>query len=371
MQADRLEDLVTPSAYQQAREKLDPKIFIELLRILSEGFYQSDPQDPGLQWCSHRLLGFDPTTLNLPDTPATRAHYDVQRNQHAECVQAQSGMLYDLLNELPLGATLGKRRSGKQQLMELEALLQENDVVVCDREFGDYGLLSWLSSRKRHYIVRLQSQSFAAVQAFAKGTEREAIVEVSCPRKQREFVAQHALPQRMLLRVLKVLLPSGEEEILATSLCDSTLYSPADLAEAYRLRWGIETCFDRLKNIFELERFSGGSLQRIEQDFYGTLFLCGLEAMLIEQTQQELRESSPGCKHQKKVNRAVSYSALVDQAIEILLHPQEETEQTLQRLRTLLRCSPTLVRSGRKNKRVRRSAPNKVRYLKYKRRPPA
>jgi len=370
-QMDMLDNLISAGGYHQARTKLKPEIFIALLQLLNEGFYQSDPDDPGTLWRGRRLLGFDPTVINVPDTPETRAAYSIQVNQHGQQVQAYSGVLYDLLNEITIAASLGKRCSGKQMLLEHQDAIAVNDVVVCDREFGDYGLLAWLTEHQRDYIVRLQSNSFLSAKAFAQAEEQEAMVDVEVTRKQRAFVKEHQLPEQIRVRLVKVPLCTGESEVLATSLLDQTQYSAQDLAEAYRLRWEIESYFARIKNIFAVERFSGGSVQFIEQDFYGTMFLSSLESMLIAPTQTHLQQQQDPRRHPKKVNRMVSYSALVDQAIAILLLPEDTSAQTIEKLERLFQSKPTSVRPNRNNKRTHRSLSHKNRALKYKKRPPA
>lgn len=58
------------------------------------------------------------------------------------------------------------------------------------------------------------------------------------------------------LRVLKVVLDTGEVEILITNLTEDEL-KYEDSKELYFKRWGIETKFDELKNKFQIENFSG------------------------------------------------------------------------------------------------------------------
>lgn len=81
------------------------------------------------------------------------------------------------------------------------------------------------------------------------------------------------------LRVTKVEItnPKGEtyiETLLSTLKMD--LFSKQDLKELYNLRWTIETDYDRLKNILEMENFTGQRRIIIEQDIYSKIFLLNL-----------------------------------------------------------------------------------------------
>ena len=71
------------------------------------------------------------------------------------------------------------------------------------------------------------------------------------------------------MRLVRVLLSSGEVEVLLTTLCDAQAYPAREFKPVYGARWGEETFFDRFKNIFEVERFSGTTVAAVEQDIYG------------------------------------------------------------------------------------------------------
>jgi len=60
----------------------------------------------------------------------------------------------------------------------------------------------------------------------------------------------------------------------------------------YGKRWGVETYFDWLKNLLEVERFSSRKVVGIEQDFYEIVFLSTLASVLMkeeEEAEEELR----------------------------------------------------------------------------------
>ncbi|CAG0981089.1 MAG: hypothetical protein OIN86_09635 [Candidatus Methanoperedens sp.] len=57
-------------------------------------------------------------------------------------------------------------------------------------------------------------------------------------------------------------------------------------------RWGIETFFDRLKNLLEIERFSSKTMIGIEQDFYGLIFFSTFESVLTKEDEEELSKQN-------------------------------------------------------------------------------
>lgn len=79
--------------------------------------------------------------------------------------------------------------------------------------------------------------------------------------------------EKVLVKLVKVILPSGEIEVLATNLMDKIVITVADL---YRQRWGVETVIDSLKNQLLLLVFSGLKPEAILQDIYASMFVYNL-----------------------------------------------------------------------------------------------
>jgi hypothetical protein len=69
-------EVVTESAYRQARQKLKPELFVELNGLVVSDFYRLYEADGGVhRWHGHRLCGVDGSYLNLPDTEKLRAAF--------------------------------------------------------------------------------------------------------------------------------------------------------------------------------------------------------------------------------------------------------------------------------------------------------
>ena len=84
---------------------------------------------------------------------------------------------------------------------------------------------------------------------------------------------------RLEIRIALVDIGKEEPEILATNLTYDE-FSSDDLKELYAKRWTVETGFDRLKNLIEIEDFSGTRRKIIEQDFYAHIFVYNLAIII-------------------------------------------------------------------------------------------
>lgn len=362
------------SAYCQARQKLAPELFVQLNQQVVDDFYRLSQDDQSLtRWHGHRLLGADGTCLNLPDRPALRAAFSVHHNQHAGFVQATAVVLYDLGNDLALAGHLGPLSGEKTPLLNrLWPTTRVGDLLVLDRNFADYYLIASALSTERQVLIRCPRNSFAVVQRFWDSAEIDQRVELSLPQSSatRRAVRAAGLAERLPVRLLKFSLPSGETEVLLTTLCDPQTYPHDEFYAVYGRRWKQETYYARLKQIFELERFSGQSEQVIRQDFYGVLFLTTLESILAQRAQATLRERDQARQPQTAalVNRAVSYVALLDQAVALLLDGRTSAEQALARLERLFQLSPTRQREGRHLPRRVLKHSRSLRHQRYRRR---
>lgn len=371
---DELAVVPTASAYCQARQKLRPELFAHLNQVVVTDFYRAEEARGGVRrWHGRRLLGADGTKLNLPDTPMLRKAFSVHHNQHQEYVQATAVVLHDLLNDLGVAASLGPVSGEKRPLLEqLWTATQDDDVLVLDRNFGDYSVVAWAVLTQRDVIIRCRRQSFQVVEEFwqADAVEAWATLPVSQSATTQRFVRTHGLPTQVPVRLLKFTLPSGETEVLLTTLCDPVEFPRAEFYTVYGWRWRDEIYYDRIKNIFEVERFSGESERVIRQDFLGVIFLATLESVLTKQPQAALQTQAAqrATKTAAQVNRAVSYVALLDEAVGLLANERVHPEDALARLRLLFSKNPTRQKAGRKFARPKLKPARKLRYQQYTKR---
>lgn len=350
-----VEEVPTASAYCQARRKLAPELFQYLNSVVTSSYTALSVADESLRlWRSRRVLAIDGTYLNVPDTAATRAAFSLQTNQHASGarVQALGSILYDVLNDFGVHAALSAKRGEREFIFDEHlAHTAAGDVIVMDRLYADSVVMAFWVKHLRDFVVRFPRSSFVAVEEFWNSGEAERVVSIEVPPAKRKEARRLGVPTSFALRLVRVTLESGETEVLGTSLFDTAdeRFTPAEFKVIYGMRWGIETYFDRLKNIFEVERFSGASVQSICQDYYGVVFLASLESVLSKSAESELVEASEEkqTRHVAQVNHAVSYAALIEHVVALLVDEAASVEQTLAALTHLFKTNPTRRREGR------------------------
>lgn len=375
----------TASAYCQAKQKIKPEVFVHLNDVLVADFYQLYEADHQvLRWRGHRLLGADGSRLIVPDNELNRKvfslHHNQKTSQTSARLQALGMVLYDLLNDIGIKGALGRSHMGENELMfeQLWSAIQEDDIVVLDRGRISYYLVAKALKEKRQLILRMPRGKSKVVDKFFESDEIEALVKLKANAQTKNIkrIKSEGLAQEVEVRLLKFELESGEQEVLLTTLLDQEAYPREEFYGVYGSRWGDETYYDRIKNIFELERFSGQSEEAIKQDYYGVIFLASLESVLSKEVEQEMKERVAEKEEleevkgevELQVNHAVSYVALVERVGELLVDEKKSVEEVMKELEYLFGQNPTRKRKGRKYPREVLSHARKLQYYRYKKR---
>jgi hypothetical protein len=184
----------------------------------------------------------------------------------------------------------------------------------------------------------------------------------------RKFVLDHDLPQSLPVRLLKFTLPTGETEVLLMTLTDRRRYPRAEFEQVCHWRWNKETYLNRVKNIFEVELFSGLTETAIKQDFFRGIFLATLESILAKahQTELTMKDLKRRTKTLPQVNRAVSYVVVLERAPQLLADPCFSPEETLEELHHLFYTNTTRDQTGPASLHEKHSA--KLSFHRYKKR---
>ncbi len=141
-------------------------------------------------------------------------------------------------------------------------------------------------------------------------------------------------------------LPTGELEVLVTSLLDETVYLTAALRELYYYRWGQETYCGRWKGRLDLEQGSGATERAIRHDFEATVLVANLESCLCQPAPAHLDAHRGTRQHPAQLNRADRYHALKTRVLE-LLAGDAPAETGIRELQPWLLANPVSVRPQR------------------------
>lgn len=341
---------VTAAAFSQARKRIRHTAFIELNeRAVVKVLYRDGDY---LCYKGFRVLAIDGSKIRLPETEEINKEfgqivYTNGRNDEIKgChTYAQGSVLYDVLNHVAIDALLGKATDYEVDLaIEHLKKTQNGDLIIADRGYASYFFLARLSQAGRDFVVRCSSGSFKAATAMLAGEGAASQpVTLIAPQTKKEL-KELGLPKQLAVRFVRVLLDTGEYEVLVTSLLDEVEYPVSDFKELYWLRWGVESFYGVVKTRLQLENFTGRTVESIKQDFYATIYITGLESILTDQAEERL--SQKNTKHAYHVNKAVSFNAIKNQVIDLLYH-ESDLDLLLEKLTKLFLKNPSCTRKNR------------------------
>lgn len=346
---------VTPGAVTHARAKLKDSAFIELNRDCAlPAIYGAEHSIQ--RWRSHRLTGIDSSLMRLPDSEELGEAFGWkeatnQTGATGTCYpEARLSVVYDVLNRAGWDTRLEPSTMGEVTLaLQQLACLQTGDVAITDRGFTGYVYLAAVLQQRAHFIARCSTASFlAAHELFRRNRAGQSkIVWLFAPPAQKAECRRLGLPLKMKVRFVSVRLPSGELEVLATSLLEAALYPTEEFLTVYHWRWGHETFHLMLKGRLALENFSGRTVEAVRQDVQAAVLLANLESLLSEPAQAALDQENTPATQRRQVNRAVAYHALKDQVLD-LLYRDIPIPVVIHKLLGLFSGSPVAVRPDRK-----------------------
>lgn len=344
------EDTVTAGAFTQARAKLSPTLFYDLnKKCYANEWYEAGEYQ---RYKGHRLLAIDGSKLRLPDSKTTRDEFGSikirNKNETGVYTGAQSSVMYDLLNEFIIDSALAHANTSERVLaLDHFKLCREGDLVLLDRGYIGYKLFAAMVRQSIDFVCRCKNNTFTVIQSFILNEKQKDIVITLTPHKDdRNKFTRENLPESIKIRLIKVVLPTGETEVLATSLVDKRNYPYKDFKKLYALRWGVETFFDKVKNRLALENFSGKTAISVKQDFYATMLITSIESELTSHVDKNILNKSDN-KYQKKVNKAVSFNAIKHKIIDLLFCRDIEYDDLVAQLQLLFSKNTLPIRPNR------------------------
>jgi hypothetical protein len=285
---DVAERAVTKSTLCAARQKLKPTAFIDLNRHLVRRWVH---EVAVRRWHGLDVRAIDGSTLRLPDTPDAIATFGQMFPAHsAPATLARISQVYDPLNGLILDALIAPyHRDERDLLVEHLAALEAGCLLLLDMGYPAFWLFAALQTRKLDWCARVALDSWSVVRNFLAAGQDDAVVTLQAHAEVQADCRTRGLPTTPIrVRLIRVPLPTGEVEVLMTSLLDAEDVPTDAFAELYHLRWAQEENYKRFKCRVEVENWSGKSALSIFQDFHAKVLALNLTAVLVSTAQEIL-----------------------------------------------------------------------------------
>jgi hypothetical protein len=212
--------------------------------------------------------------------------------------------------------------------------------------------------------------NWVPVKKFMKSRKQDIVVSIEVPDGGYARYGQQypGMKKAIKCRLVKVRDEQGHLQILCTSLLDAAKYKIDELADLYKLRWGIEEGYKMYKARVQVEAFSGKTAIAVKQDIYAKIMMMNLCAALAfpieEKVVKEYREAKRNgeVKHQRKINRTYAYWTTKVTLIAMFI--KKKIKAALAVFDKQVEANKEPDRSGRKS--PRKNPPPRLYHMNYK-----
>jgi hypothetical protein len=308
-----MEEPASKQAFSQARLNLSYTCFQELNDLALQAFYQTDKA--GI-WKRYRIIAADGSTLRLPDSPDTVAHfgrYNCGKDVPLDAcpVMGRISEFTDVISGLVVSAALlpigiGEERiaEGQFQLVveKMKSWCPEKLLFVYDRGYPSKQLILSHLMLNADFVFRIPSGFNEKIDAFVASGATDGILKL--------------YEEGPSLRIAVFPLASGEQEVLLTSVVDNTVISHEELFAVYGARWrASEEGYKRQKVQFELQNWASESVMGVLQEFWSMIYITNIVAMSCYELEGP---SIPGKDPKERLNRSVLFGSMKDDVLRTL-----------------------------------------------------
>jgi hypothetical protein len=307
---------VSTAAFCKARMKLSHQAFIELNDDLVQTFYDAATIE---KWQGHRLLAVDGSVTQLPNSDELLENFGKARS-HAAMPAVRLSQLYDAKNNITLDLQVESHSTGERE-MALKHLnkTQTGDLIVYDRGYPAVWFYKYHMINNVDFCMRIVKGS-NIVKAFLESGKYSDIVDFPCTEKSlRRCRKDKISTESICLRLVRVDLPSGEPEVLISSLTDLKVYPTSIFADLYHQRWGIEEDFKLLKSRLNIENYSSVSIEGVLQDLHAKLLTKNLAASAIHDAKLKRKKAKKSRLYDYKVNFTFAINQLKDNVVRLTM----------------------------------------------------
>ena len=288
-------------AFSKGRMRIKWEAFRSLQNVSVTEFYDNFEVK---KYRGYRVCAIDSSKINLPYHPETASEFGVLSFSNDQ-TQALCSCMCDVLNNIVIDAVLAQAKASERKLAgqhvtRLSEIKNDKELLLFDRGYISSELMKHIEDNHFSYVMRVTEHAIEKMLAKVKSKD-EILTHMFFDSK-----------ISLTLRLLQLKIPGTDTvEYLLTNILDPQ-FTPADFLRIYHMRWGIESRYNDLKNKLLLENFTGTTPLAIRQDFYATILLLNMAAMIANENEDEInRLHNAG-------DNTYSYKANINQIISVL-----------------------------------------------------
>ena len=308
-------------AFSMARYKINLNFFLSLNTILTDHIEAKEPK----LWNGYRVLAGDGTSVNLPPSKQIKDHFGVfsvsSIGTH-KCL-ANACMIYDVQSNLVLDSIIAPVSIGEETLLNrmLKNSNYLNSILLLDRGFGNFSICKSCIKKDLNFCVRIKTSNLDFAKLVLQNTEDDFITTWKPSEMERATCRKYKLETNSIqVRVTKIVLNTGDIEILVSNLFDQKTINKISMKQLYGMRWGIEEGYKKLKPTMKLEQFGCRKHEGIYQEFYAHIFMMNLVGIISAEAEEKINTLTKTRKLRYKYNWKSAFLFIRNKFADIFYH---------------------------------------------------
>lgn len=336
-----LEKDISPARRQgvsDARAKLKWQALEYLLETAN---LEAKDLPPSLRFKGHITRAIDGSSFFTPRTDELLMYFS-PRNTCSEEGETHYpyGQLVTAVNVYtgqPVRAIVDDYRASERAVLKsMIGGFGPGDLSLLDRGLGGAQVYLEFDQHEQHFIHRTKTTGdhvAGYIREFTDSMKEQKIVTIEVKDEETGVNTQ------IKLRLIRGPDDSeGKPIVLVTNLLNKKRYQRPEILLMYRKRWGVETLYDRVKNLLCLEKFHARSHNGIMQEIFSNLLILSLTAIavtaVVVKDKIDAKVELPSFKNAAEVIRRHLFS-VVDHRI-VGVRPKKLIKQILAEVRAIM-----------------------------------
>jgi hypothetical protein len=348
-----LGESITPPTRQsvsEARGKLRWEAVEYLLELAN---LERDGLPERLKFLGHVTRAVDGSSFFTPASDDLLGHFSRRKTKSEEgethypyglCVAA-----INVFTDQPVAAVVDDYRASERELLKrLISRFDKGDLALLDRGLGGAQVYLDFDVRGQYFVHRAKTTGDRVAGYIARFLASGRVQKtVKIQVKDDESTKAVQLKLRLILGPID---SEGKPIVFVTNLRGKNRYPKESIIELYTRRWGVETMYNRVKNLLNLENFHARTYNGVMQEIFSNLLVLSLAAAVsnaaIDEKKMNPEETRPNFKNATEVVRRHLFS-IVDHRI-VGLSPKKLLRQMMEEVAAITYT----IRPGRSYPRV-------------------
>lgn len=310
-----LGESIIPATRQSVSEARAKLRWEAVENLLGWANLERDGLPEHLKFLGHVTRAIDGTSFFTSASPELLEHFSRRKTRSEEgethypyglCVTA-----INVFTDQPVAAVVDDYRVSERELLKrMIAKFDRGDLALLDRGLGGAQIYLEFDAHNQFYIHRAKTTGDRVAgyiaQFLASGKDQKST------KIQVKDEASGRIVKLKLRLILGPIDSEGKPILFVTNLRGKNRYPRASIIELYTRRWCVETMYNRVKNLLNLENFHARTYNGVMQEIFSNLLVLSLAAAAsscaIDERGMNPEETRPNFKNATEVVRRHLFS---------------------------------------------------------------